>query len=152
MSSDAPAETVVLRELRDEDLPILYEHQRDPESVKMADFPPRDLEGFHAHWAKVRANPENMFRTVELADGTVAGTVLSFPRDGVREVGYWIDRALWGRGIATRALASYLELERTRPLYAGLARHNAASRRVLEKCGFRFDHETATDLILVLDA
>jgi RimJ/RimL family protein N-acetyltransferase len=136
MSSDAPAETVVLRELRDEDLPILYEHQRDPESVKMADFPPRDLEGFHAHWAKVRANPENMFRTIELLDGTVAGTVLSFPRDGVREVGYWIDRALWGRGIATRALA----------------RHNAASRRVLEKCGFRFDHETATDLILVLDA
>ena len=152
MSSDGPAETLALRELRDEDLPLLYEHQRDPESVKMADFPSRDLEAFHAHWAKVRADPANLYRVIELADGTVAGTVLAFPRDGVREVGYWIDRALWGRGIATKALAALLELERTRPLYAGLAKHNAASRRVLAKCGFRFDHETENDLILVLDA
>ena len=141
-----------LREVRDEDLPILFEHQRDPESVAMADFPSRDHDAFFAHWAKIRADPVNMMRVIELADGTVAGTVLSFPRDGVREVGYWIDRALWGRGIASRALAAYLAIERIRPLYAGVAKHNAGSIRVLEKCGFRPHHETGTDRILVLDA
>jgi RimJ/RimL family protein N-acetyltransferase len=39
-------------------------------------------------------------------------------------------------GIATRALAAYLEVERVRPLYARVAQHNVASIRVLEKCGF----------------
>ena len=142
--------TISLREVRDADLPSLFEHQRDPESVRMADFPARDHEAFLAHWARIRADGVNLQRTIEV-DGQVAGTVLSFPRDGVREVGYWIDRALWGRGIATRALAAFLEVERTRPLYAGVAKHNAGSVRVLEKCGFRHHHETEGDFILVLD-
>ena len=151
MNAGATGE-IRLREVRDADLPILFEHQRDPESVAMADFPSRDHSAFFAHWAKIRADPVNMMRVIELADGTVAGTVLSFPRDGVREVGYWIDRALWGRGIASRALMAYLAIERIRPLYAGVAKHNAGSIRVLEKCGFRPHHETGTDRILVLDA
>jgi RimJ/RimL family protein N-acetyltransferase len=148
------SDTIRLREVRDADLPILFEHQRDPESVKMADFPSRDHAAFMAHWARIRTDPANLMRVIELVgDGTVAGTVLSFPRDGVREVGYWIDRALWGRGIATRALRTYLdEVDRSRPLYAGVARHNAGSVRVLEKCGFRPHHETVNDFILVLDA
>jgi RimJ/RimL family protein N-acetyltransferase len=139
-----------LRELRDEDLPVLYAHQRDPEAVRMAQFPSRDHDAFMAHWARVRADPVNLVRVIDL-DGQVAGTVLSFPRDGVREVGYWIDRALWGRGIATRALRAFLEVDPERPLYAGVAKHNAGSLRVLEKCGFRPHHETEEDFILVLD-
>src|SRR5262245_8087738 len=148
------SDAIRLREVRDDDLPILFEHQRDPESVRMADFPSRDHDAFMAHWARIRSDPVNMMRVIELTDdGTVAGTVLSFPRDGVREVGYWIDRALWGRGIATRALRAYLdEVDRSRPLYAGVARHNAGSVRVLEKCGFRPHHETVNDFVLVLDA
>ena len=142
--------TLRLREVRDEDLPVLFEHQRDPESVRMAQFPSRDHEAFMAHWAKIRADPANLLRTIE-SDGQVAGTVLSFVRDGVREVGYWIDRGLWGRGIATRALLAFLEVDRMRPLYAGVAKHNAGSVRVLEKCGFHHHHETEGDFILVLD-
>ena len=142
--------TLLLRPVRDEDLETLFEHQRDPESVRMADFPSRDRDAFLAHWAKIRADPVNRLRVIEV-DGAVAGTVLSFPREGVREVGYWIDRALWGRGIATRALTAFLAEETTRPLHAGVARHNAGSLRVLEKCGFRRERETGTDVILVLD-
>ena len=36
------------------------------------------------------------------ADGTFAGTIGSFKIDDRTEVTYWIDRALWGRGIAVR--------------------------------------------------
>jgi len=53
-----------------------------------------------------------------------------------REVGYWIGREFWGKGIATRALSQFLEIEKTRPLCAYVAKHNVGSRRVLEKCGF----------------
>jgi RimJ/RimL family protein N-acetyltransferase len=39
-----------------------------------------------------------------------------------------------------------------RPLYARVARHNLASRRVLEKCGFTISGEEVEELILKLDA
>ena len=39
-------------------------------------------------------------------------------------VGYWIGRRDWGRGIATRALALFLERVTTRPLYAFVAVNN----------------------------
>jgi RimJ/RimL family protein N-acetyltransferase len=59
-----------------------------------------------------------------------------------REVGYWIDRAFWGRGVATEALSAFLCLEHIRPLYAGVAKHNVASIRVLQKCGFTLSRST----------
>jgi hypothetical protein len=42
-----------------------------------------------------------------------------------------------GRGFATRALQGFLQVEATRLLYARAASDNAASIRVLTKCGFR---------------
>ena len=74
-------------------------------------------------------------RTI-LLGGRVAGNVVSFERSGEREVGYWLGREYWGKGIATGALQQFLEQEPARPLYAHVARHNIASRHVLEKCGF----------------
>ncbi|HWM24181.1 MAG TPA: GNAT family N-acetyltransferase, partial [Chthoniobacterales bacterium] len=50
------------------------------------------------------------------------------------------DRAFWGRGVATEALSAFLILEQTRPLHAGVAKHNVASIRVLQKCGFKLSH------------
>lgn len=44
-------------------------------------------------------------------------------------------------GVATRALLAFLGEIRDRPLYAGVAEHNHASIRVLEKCGFRVSDE-----------
>jgi RimJ/RimL family protein N-acetyltransferase len=44
---------------------------------------------------------------------------------------------LWGRGIASAALQSFLSLTTERPLFARAAADNAASLRVLEKAGFR---------------
>jgi RimJ/RimL family protein N-acetyltransferase len=55
--------------------------------------------------------------------------------EGHREVTYWIGREDWGRGLATRALPEFLHVEATRPLYALAASDNAASIRVLTKCG-----------------
>ncbi|MCB0662863.1 MAG: GNAT family N-acetyltransferase, partial [Saprospiraceae bacterium] len=49
---------------------------------------------------------------------------------------YWIDRAYWGQGIASKALATFLTLEPTRPLYGRVAFDNMGSQKVLEKCGF----------------
>lgn len=142
---------VRLREVEPGDLQLFFAHQQDPTAAAMAAFPSRDRVAFDAHWAKTLADPANLVRAV-VVDGEVAGNVCSFTRDGLREVGYWIGRAYCGRGVATAALSAYLSLERTRPLYAGVAKHNAASLRVLQKCGFTFHADDDSHLILVLTA
>ena len=127
---------VQLREVQDDDLPILYSHQLDPIANQMAAFPAREEAAFMAHWDKIRANPSNMIRTI-LFDGQVVGSISSFVMEGQREVGYWIGREHWGKGIATQALAAFLQVDTTRPLHAHAAKHNLGSIRVLEKCGFK---------------
>jgi RimJ/RimL family protein N-acetyltransferase len=135
---------VTIRPVREDDLPILYEHQRDPQANAMAAFPPRDREAFMEHWHRILSDQTLLARAIEL-DGRVAGNIGSFEFEGHREVGYWIDRAVWGRGVATRALAALLREETRRPLFAGVAPHNAGSMRVLEKCGFERTGETGAE-------
>jgi RimJ/RimL family protein N-acetyltransferase len=128
---------VILRAVTESDFAAFYEQQADPESVAMAAFPARERGPHDDHWRWALAQESTLARTI-VVDGQVAGHVVSFLRDGVGdvEVGYWVDRSLWGRGVATAALAQFLEEEPRRPLTAGVATHNAGSRRVLEKCGF----------------
>lgn len=65
---------VSLREVRPGDLPILFEHQLDPEGARMAAFKSRDRDAFMAHWAKIMANRACALRAI-LADGIVAGNI-----------------------------------------------------------------------------
>ena len=127
---------VTLRPVEPADLPILFEHQLDPVANAMSGVPARDRDAFMAHWERILADETSVIRAV-VADGRVAGNVLSFIHDGRREVGYWIGREHWGGGIASAALAAFLEIETRRPLYAGVVETNLGSLRVLEKCGFQ---------------
>jgi len=127
---------VRIREVEDADLDAFYEHQRDPEAVRMAAFPARDREAFMAHWARIRADDTCIVQAIEV-DGRVAGNIGIWEQSGRHLVGYWIDRQDWGRGIATAALTLCLGKVTTRPLHAHVAVANVGSIRVLEKCGFR---------------
>ncbi len=76
------------------------------------------------------------------------------------EVGYWIGKPFWGRGLATSALRLLLQfgfetLELNR-VEAGHFEHNPSSGRVMEKAGMRFEgrrrqyvmhHEQPKDLL-----
>lgn len=97
---------------------------------------PADRAAFDAHYRRILADPSVLVQAV-VHEGQLAGTIGSFSIDGEREVTYWIDPARWGRGIATEALRQLLTLETERPLHARVAATNSASRRVLEKVGFR---------------
>lgn len=142
---------VILRDVIESDLPVLYVHQLDPASVRMAAFKSRNWDAFQTHWAKILADTRITTRTI-VVDGRVVGHVGCWDWSGEMEVGYWVERAYWGRGIATRALSMLLGLVAERPLIACVAKHNAASIRVLEKCGFAPVREGAEDVILRLGA
>jgi RimJ/RimL family protein N-acetyltransferase len=126
---------VLLRDVSEDDLPILFEHQIDPDALRMAAFPSRDREAFIAHWRKILGDGTVVKKAI-LYEGRVAGHVGIFERSGQWEIGYWIGKEYWGKGIATRALSEILRQVEVRPLYAHVAKHNLASVRVLEKCGF----------------
>ena len=125
-----------LRDVIEADLLIFFEQQLDTEATQMAAFPSRRKDAFLAHWKnKVLGDDTVLVKTI-LFQGNVAGNIVCFEQLGEREVGYWLGKEYWGKGIATRALTEFLKSIRARPLYAHVAKHNIGSRRVLEKCGF----------------
>jgi RimJ/RimL family protein N-acetyltransferase len=149
MSSDR-----LLRQVSESDLPAFFEHQRDPEATQMAAFNARDHDAFMAHWARILTDATVTARTI-VVGGQVAGNVVSWSAGEERLVGYWVGKAFWGKGIASRALAEFLRIDRTRPLHAWVAKHNLGSIRVLQKCGFELVREQqnpgdVAELLLVL--
>jgi len=128
-----------LREVQDEDLATLFEQWADPVAAHMAAFTSpdhMDRDAFERRWSRLRAD-ETIINRAIVVDDEVAGSIGSWGEPGDREITYWIGRSYWGKGIATCALAAFLGVDTSRPLRARVAYDNVASRRVLEKCGFR---------------
>lgn len=84
---------------------------------------------------------------IDVGPQLAGGLGLKFPRDPIyrvtAEVGYWLGRTFWGRGIMARVVNAFVpwaferyELER---IEAGVFETNPASARVLEKCGFALE-------------
>lgn len=140
---------LILRPWKEEDAPALFRYASDPEV------------GPRAGWNPHRSLGESLFvirelfsddRTwaVELREETSGpvgcigfltsghGNIPLGPEDV--EVGYWVARPYWNRGICTEALGAVVDhCLRTvgyRTVWGDCFLENAASRRVMEKCGF----------------
>ena len=88
--------------------------------------------------------------------GLVVGAIGLRPLRGEREsIGYWVGRPFWGRGYATAAAQAIIvlafELLDLENVTASHLVRNAASGRVMEKCGMRLlrherrDHRGAAE-------
>ncbi len=132
---------IELREVQQSDLDLFFIYQQDETAVYMAAFTakdPSDRKAFDEHWRRIMSDEKTTNRTI-LFEKEVIGHVASFMMFGDLEVTYWIDRAYWGRGLATQALALFLrDVQKKRPIYGRAAKDNNGSRRVLEKCGFKY--------------
>jgi RimJ/RimL family protein N-acetyltransferase len=132
---------ILLRDVAMSDLPIFFDHQQDADANRMAAFTsedPTDRDAFMAHWTRIVEDETITIQTI-LCEGQVVGHVLGYKGEfGLSEVGYWIDKAYWGQGIASQALAAFLVQFGERPVYARAVKDNTGSLRVLEKCGFVF--------------
>ena len=136
---------VSLRDVQERDLRIFYEHQLDPDATRMAAFPARDYEAFMVHWEKGLGEETTILKTIVFQEN-VAGNIVSWDQSGKSYVGYWLGKEYWGKGIASAALSLFLTQVAKRPLFAHGAKHNAASIRVLQKCGFAtFSEGTFSD-------
>lgn len=93
-------------------------------------------------WIKDASScPEKYPFAVEL-DGKLVACVSYWPHEsGGVEVGYWVGKQYWSRGVCTEALTLLLNNRRfpaDSNVYARVMAPNVGSQRVLEKCGFSF--------------
>ncbi len=146
---------VMLRETRREDVPRFFEHQTDPEGMRMVGSVRAnhlDRDAFIARWDGILANDALIKRAIVLAEPAsggeiVVGSINCFERipDPARpctifpgpEIGYWLGREHRGKGIASEAVKLFLADVTRRPLYARAASDNVGSIRVLQKAGFK---------------
>lgn len=130
---------VSLRPIEDRDLDALYAQAVDPESIRLAAFTPAqqaDREAFLNRMSRLRTDQSVTCLAIDV-DGTAVGSIGAFHIEDELEVTYWVDRAHWGKGIATAALKLLLAEIEERPVYGRAASDNVGSLRVLEKVGFR---------------
>jgi RimJ/RimL family protein N-acetyltransferase len=137
-------ERLLLRPGWAEDAPALAAAIADERIVRnLATAPwPYRLRDAEAFLAQPRDPLLPSFLIFERTDGAprlVGSCGLGRRPSGAVELGYWIARAFWGRGIATEASQALLDIARTMRLPGLQASHfldNPASGRVLEKLGF----------------
>ena len=126
---------VTLRPVLEADLPILFQQQLEPEAIAMSAYPSKDKGEFMRHWEGILKNKAIVARTIIYKE-KIAGHIICWREKYEQQVGYWIGKSFWDRGIASSALADFLQEVKIRPLYAYVTNHNLASKHVLEKCGF----------------
>jgi RimJ/RimL family protein N-acetyltransferase len=83
---------LTLREVRDEDLLLLFEQWADPVAAHVAAFTApdhMDPDALERRWSRLRVG-ETVLARVIVVDDDVAGTIGSWGESG--EVAYWIGR------------------------------------------------------------
>ena len=143
-------ERLLLRRWEDSDAENLYEYAKDPDVGPIAGWPP------HQSVDESRNVIRNVFqgkeayaiclKTDEKAIGAIElklnGHTDMTDRDDECELGYWLGKPFWGQGIMPEAVKEILrhafeEIGMTK-VWVGYYEGNSKSRRVQEKCGFRY--------------
>ncbi len=130
---------LILKPTTVEDLEHLFQFQLNEEAIYLAAFTPKDPTNKAAYiekYTKHLTDPTNNTQTIWL-DDTIIGSIAKFIMFGDAEITYWIDRQYWGKGIASKTLQQFLDIERTRPVFGRVAFDNIGSQKVLQKAGFK---------------
>ena len=140
-----------LRPWREEDAEALYEYARDPEVGPPAGWPPHtSAENSREIIRMVLSAPET-YAVCLKDDGKPIGSIGLHRNDLAEdedeyELGYWIGKPFWGRGLIPEAAREILrrafeDLKMNR-IWGGYYDGNVKSRRVQEKLGFVYHHTT----------
>ncbi|MBR0139563.1 MAG: GNAT family N-acetyltransferase, partial [Firmicutes bacterium] len=139
---------LILRPWSGDDAEECFKYACDPSVGPTAGWPPhKSVEESRQVIRDILSAPET-YAVVLKETGLPIGSASLMPRpdDPVRgkecEIGYWIGRPYWGLGIATEAAEALLRRAFTvlgcASVRAGYYEGNAGSRRVQEKCGFKY--------------
>ena len=139
---------ILLRPWRESDAETLYQYASDPEVGPRAGWPPHQSVEESLEIIRTIFHSDTMWAVAWKATGEAIGCVGYLPAtssnleiaDDQCEVGYWIARPYWGKGICTEAMRLVVEycfrIKGFTLLWGTYFPDNPASGRVMEKCGF----------------
>ncbi len=140
---------ILLRKWQESDADALFKYASDPDVGPRAGWPPHKSVEESREIIKTVFNTDTMWAVVLKETGEAIGCAgylpaansnLNIPGDEC-EVGYWIGKPYWGRGICTEALKLVIDycfnVKGFKSLWGDFFPQNPASGRVMEKCGFK---------------
>ena len=139
---------LILRPWRESDAATLFKYASDPDVGPRAGWPPHQSVDKSLELIKTVFSGEGMW-AVELKETSEAiGCVGYLPAAASNldidedqcEVGYWIAKPYWDKGICTEAMRAVVDycfnVKGFEVLWGDYFPENPASGRVMEKCGF----------------
>ena len=147
-------ERLLLRRWEDSDAENLYEYAKDPDVGPIAGWPPHQSVDESRNVIRTVFQGKEAYaiclKTDEKAIGAIElklnGHTDMTDRDDECELGYWLGKPFWGQGIMPEAVKEILrhafeEIGMTK-VWVGYYEGNSKSRRVQEKCGFRYQRKS----------
>ena len=144
---------LILRPWTENDAESLYNYAKDPAIVLIAGWPPHtSVENSREIIRDILSAPETYAVVLKETNEPIGSVGIMFAdgvhsaemQDGDAEIGYWIGVPYWGQGLIPEAVQRllkrcFVELDVKR-VWCGHYDGNIKSRRVMEKCGFKFHH------------
>ncbi|MBR4955693.1 MAG: GNAT family N-acetyltransferase, partial [Clostridia bacterium] len=145
-------ERLILRPWRDGDAEVLYKYASDPDVGTPAGWLPHESVEHSLEIIRTILSAKEVFAVCLKSDGKPVGNIhLNFSTDMTDlddecELGYWLGKPYWGRGIipeAGRAVLrrAFAELG-VNAVWCGRYDGNEKSHRVQQKLGFVYHHTT----------
>lgn len=146
---------LILRPWSESDAQSLYEFAKDPRVGPIAGWPVhtsvensrqiiREVLSANETYAIVQKGEEKAIGSIGLMMGEKSNLSIG---ENEAEIGYWIGVPYWGRGMVPEAANALLKYAFERigisKMWCGYFEGNEKSKRVQEKCGFRYHHTEA---------
>ena len=141
---------LILRRWKDSDAEDLYQYARDPDVGPIAGWPPHQSVEESRDVIRNVLNGKEAYAVCRKEDGRAIGAIElklnghtdMTNRDDECEMGYWLGKPFWGQGIMPEAVKEMLrhafEDLGMQKVWIGYYDGNTKSKRVQEKCGFRY--------------
>ena len=152
MNKEIVTERLVLRPWQESDAESLYKYAQDPAIGPISGWPPHTSVEDSLNVIRTIFSAPETYAVVLKETGEPVGSAGIMSGEGLHsaemkadgEIGYWIGRPYWGQGLIPEAVRCLLqrcfEDLGMSAVWCGYYDGNTKSRRVMDKCGFRFHH------------
>lgn len=147
-------ERLILRRWKESDAESLYEYAKDPDVGPIAGWPPHKsvnesmdvIKNVFAASEAYAVCLKTDCRAIGAIELKLNGHTDMTDRDDECELGYWLGKSFWGQGYMPEAVREMLrhafeDIGMTK-VWCGYYEGNDKSKRVQEKCGFRYQWTT----------
>lgn len=146
-------ERLVLRPWQESEAEILFKYACDPDVGPIAGWLPHTSVEYSLEIIRtIFAAPETYAVVLKETGEPIGSCGIMYAdglhsadmADGEAEIGYWLGKPYWGQGLIPEAVKALLARSfnelRLKTVWCGYYDGNIKSKRICEKCGFKYHH------------